>query len=212
MFWTVCPPFYAKRSNRSLRSLIFLKDWRDRFALVDLFQDWIDLLIFRSQKMIGSIKKPMIEFPTLTFCNPSCTCLAIPNTHVHCASCTSFGIPPFRCDPCFLFCNASCIHLRFLHLFCNLFCTWASCSTFANPPAHIIPAQHTCFAIPWIWFAMRLAHATIVFVLQFLLHLRFLHIFTLKSVCMTGLYLPGGEWWYKGSPGQGKYVRTLHWL
>ena len=127
-------------------------------------------------------------------------------------SCTCFAIPPFRCDPCFLFCNASCIHLRFLHLFCNFFCTWASCSTFANPPAHIIPAQHTCFAIPWNWFAMRLAHATIVFVLQFLLHLRFLHIFTLKSVCMTGLYLPGGEWWYKGSPGQGKYVRTLHWL
>ena len=61
------PLFYAKRPNRSRRSLIFFKDQRYRFAPVGLWK--MSIRSFsksnRSQKTIDSIENPMIEFPTL---------------------------------------------------------------------------------------------------------------------------------------------------
>ena len=61
------PPFYAKRPNRSRRSLIFFKDRRDRFAPIGLWKMsiWSFSKLNRSQKTIDSIENPMIEFPTL---------------------------------------------------------------------------------------------------------------------------------------------------
>ena len=62
-FWQF-PPFYAKRSNRSRRSSIFFKTCFLRFAFVDLW----------SQKVIASIVKPRIEFPTLLSSRVSSWC------------------------------------------------------------------------------------------------------------------------------------------
>ena len=37
-FFTVFPPFYAKKVNRSCRFSLFFKDWQDQFALLALYK------------------------------------------------------------------------------------------------------------------------------------------------------------------------------
>ena len=69
------PLFYAKRSNRSCRSSIFITDLQDWFALVALYErtTMIDSIffkinsIFRPQKMTDSIKKTDDQIPNRVF-------------------------------------------------------------------------------------------------------------------------------------------------
>ena len=83
---TVVPSFYAKRSNRSLQSLLFHL-WHRSTVIESIplifkkdrpWANQIDLSI--TKKSIESIEKPMLKFPTSDFATYFCN----NNTNRHC--------------------------------------------------------------------------------------------------------------------------------
>ena len=64
-FWYSFPPFYAKRSNRTVD--LFKRSTGSIRSCRSLKRSTVIKSIFWSQKTIDSIEKLMIEFPTLLF-------------------------------------------------------------------------------------------------------------------------------------------------